>query len=197
MSREVFIAPIVEGHGEVHSLPVLLRRVAEGFDPTLSLRLNPALRVRAGSFLHDDAYFRRYVELAARKAKVWPGGSVLIVLDSEDDCPADLGPSLALRARSFRADVKFEVILAHREYETWFLAAAESLRSVCGLPKDLESPAHPESIRGAKQWLSQQMGAPYNESEHQPRMTAAFAFEQASRVPSFGRALGKLRQMLG
>ena len=59
MSRSFFIAPIVEGHGEVQSLPVLLRRFAAGLVPTPQLSLNPALRVKAGSFVNDPDYFRR------------------------------------------------------------------------------------------------------------------------------------------
>jgi len=45
MSRSFFIAPIVEGHGEVQAVPVLLRRFATELVPTAQLSLNPALRV--------------------------------------------------------------------------------------------------------------------------------------------------------
>jgi hypothetical protein len=64
-----FIAPIVEGHGEVQAVPILLRRLAADAMPVAQLHLNPALRVKAGSFVNDDDYFRKYLELAARKAK--------------------------------------------------------------------------------------------------------------------------------
>lgn len=56
MSRSFFIAPIVEGHGEVQALPVLLRRFATGLVPTSQLNVNPALRVKAGSFANDTTY---------------------------------------------------------------------------------------------------------------------------------------------
>jgi len=64
-----FIASIVEGHGEVQALPILLRRLAKDLAPNVDLRLNPPLRVKAGSFLNDNEYFGKYIELAARKAK--------------------------------------------------------------------------------------------------------------------------------
>ena len=43
------------------------------------------------------------------------------------------------------------VFLAKKEFEAWFLAAAESLRGQQGLPLDLTSPHYPENIRGAKE----------------------------------------------
>jgi hypothetical protein len=192
MSGTYFIAPIVEGHGEVQALPLLLRRMATGMTRAANLRLNPALRVKVGSFRNDEFYFSKYVELAARKAKQWPNSCVLILLDCEDDCPAELGPELLKKAKVCRSDVRMVVILAHREYETWFLAAARSLRGTCGLPSDLDPPPDPESIRDAKGWLSMKMGSPYIETYHQPRLTEAFVLEEARTVGSFVRACDKL-----
>lgn len=189
-----FIASIVEGHGEVQALPVLLRRLASTVAPQIELRLNPALRVKVASFLAEDdgGYFEKYVELAARKAKAWPKSCVLILLDCEDSCPSQLGPKILQRAIKCRPDVTILVVLAYREYETWFLAAAESLRGVCGLPNDLNPPQNAESTRDAKGWLSQKMPVPYNEPEHQPRMTSEFDFDQARQTHSFSRACEKL-----
>lgn len=190
-----FIAPIVEGHGEVQALPVFLRRLATDVAPEIDLRLNPALRVKVSSFLDESNsdYFKKYIELAARKAKAWPKSCVLIFLDCEDFCPAQLGPKLLERASNCRSDITFLVVLAHREYETWFLSAAESLRGVCGLPEDLCAPQDAESIRDAKGWLGERMLVPYNEPDHQPKMTGAFSFEQAMQTKSFNRAYKKIR----
>jgi len=193
MSRSFFIAPIVEGHGEVQAVPMLLRRLAEE-TPDVQLRLNPALRVKAGAFLNDAGYFEKYLELAALKAKAWPNSCVLILLDCEDDCPAVLGPRLLEKAKACRPDVAIIVILAYREYETWFLAAARSLRGICGLPANLEPPDESETIRDAKGWLSTRMGLPYNETNHQPRLTDVFAFQEAMSVDSFARVVRKLHQ---
>jgi hypothetical protein len=198
MSGIRFIAPIVEGHGEVYALPVLLRRLASTVAPEIDLRLNPALRIKAASFLNEDdgEYFRKYVELAALKAKAWQDSCVLILLDCEDCCPAELGPKIFQRASSCRPDIIFIVVLAYREYETWFLTAAESLRGICGLPDDVCAPQDPESFRDAKGWLSGKMRVPYNEPEHQPRMTSAFSFEQAKQSRSFNRCFEKLADFL-
>jgi len=191
----LFIAPIVEGKGEVEAVPKLLHRLYRQDPRPGVLVVNPAIRVNSGSFLNDDAYFRRYVELGARKAQAQPRGRVLILLDCEDDAPCRLGPALLERARRIRPETRFTVILAHREYETWFLAAAPSLRSRCGLPADLEAPANPEAIRGAKQWLAARMPAGYDPPNHQPLLTEHFSFDLAAGVSSFARLQRKARNL--
>jgi hypothetical protein len=77
----------------------------------------------------------------------------VVLIDSDDDCPKDLGPALRERARSARPDLDVAVILARREYEAWFLAGAESLAGKRNLRADLSAPVNPEGIRDAKGWL--------------------------------------------
>jgi hypothetical protein len=190
-----FIAPIVEGHGEVQALPFLLQRMLRDVRSDALLQVNPPLRVKTGSFLADANYFAKYVELAARKAKAHSCGSVLILLDSDDSCPKELAPELRDRAIGIRRDVPILVALAHREYETWFLAAARSLRGVGGLPADLDPPEDPESLRDAKAWLSQYLPVAYNEPNDQPLLTRQFSFEEAVTVPSFARLRRRLHDL--
>jgi hypothetical protein len=147
--------------------------------------------VKAGSFLHDSEYFGRYIALAAAKA-AQSNGTVLILMDCEDHCPAQLGPSLLSNAQEVRNDVPYLVALAYREFETWFLAAATSLRSCCGLPADLDPPLTPEGIRGAKEWLGTRMPEPYDPITHQVKFVARMSLEQAGRVPSFARFAAKI-----
>lgn len=185
------IVPIVEGHGEVEALPVLIRRIFSTFRVGVAPVINPPARVKAGSFLQDRDYFHKYVSLAAAKA-AQGDGLVLILLDCEDHCPGTLGPRLLADAQAVRSDIRCAVALAHREYETWFLAAAESLRGCAGLPSELDPPANPESIRGAKEWLSKQMPRPYDPIIHQSRLTAQFDLHLARAVPSFDRFIQRL-----
>ena len=188
-----FIAPIAEGKGEVEAVPILLRRLYQESHRSGVLVVNPVIRIKSASFLNEEAYFRRYVELASRKAQAQPQGNVLILLDCEDDCAGKLGPQLLARACRVHSQMRFTVVLAHREYETWFLAAASSLRSVGGLPADLEAPAHPEAIRGAKEWLAARMPGGYDPPNHQLIFTEHFSFAQAAAVPSFARLRRKAR----
>ena len=128
-----YVASIVEGHGEVDALPTLLRRISQTAAPGQTLNVNQPIRIKSGSYLNDKDYFRRYTLLAAAKA-AQSNGFVLILLDCEDQCPAQLGPALLARAQAVRNDVSYLVVLAYREFESWFLASARSLRGCRGLP---------------------------------------------------------------
>jgi len=190
-----FVAPIVEGHGEVEAVPALLHRIAASAGVARDLRVNPPIRVKSRSFLQDDGYFRKQVALAAAKA-AQSGGAVLILLDCEDECPATLGPDLPRRARAVRDDVAIIVALAYREYETWFVTAASSLRGLHGLPHDLVSPELPEKIRDAKGWLGARMTFGYDPVIHQLEFTRRFDLDQAMRNPSFHRFYRRIRELL-
>jgi len=189
MSMRVFV-PIVEGYGEVEAVPKLIHRIFAEAGAEVFPRVNPPIRVKVGSFLRDDGYFGKHIEMAASKA-AQSGGVVLILLDCEDDCPATLGPEILAKARKLRPDVSFLVSLAHREYETIFLAAAESLRGQ-GLKIDASAPPAPEAIRGAKEWLGRHMDSPYDPIIHQAAFTSRIDLVPARSIPSFARLEAKL-----
>jgi hypothetical protein len=122
------------------------------------------------------------------------------LVDSDDDCPAELGPELLSRAVATRSDMPISVVLAKREYEAWFIAAAESLRGWRGLPEDLEAPRAPEDIRGAKEWLKKRLrkvGRTYTETADQQALTWAFALDAAIHgSPSFKRCYQEILRLL-
>ena len=67
-----------------------------------------------------------------------------------------LGPELLTRAKAIRSDIDVACVLANRQFENWFKAAAASLGGVGKLPANLVAVADPESGRGAS-WLTEQM----------------------------------------
>jgi hypothetical protein len=135
------------------------------------------------------------VELAALKAR--PRGGVFILLDSDDDCPAELAPSLLARAQLAGMGLPVSVILPQREFEGWFLVAAESIRGRRGLPADLAPPNNPEEIRGAKGWLRERMrGHIYSETVDQPALAAIFDLNQARAARSFDKCYRDLRLLI-
>jgi len=190
--KQPFVASIVEGQGEEQALGGLLRRIAATVDPGLLARVNPPIRVKSGAFIHDESYLSKYVRLAGAKA-AQENGFVLIMLDSEDYCPAELGPSILEKARKARPDVPIVVTLAYREYETWFVAAAKSLRGHRGLPQDLMPPSDPEAFRDAKGWLGKHMPSGYDPVIDQAAFTHSFSFCEAAKNPSFRRLLRRVR----
>ena len=184
----VYIAPIVEGHGEIEALPALLHRIRGSLRTSTALQINTPIRIKSGSFLNDTIYFERHVAFAAAKA-TQRHGSVFILLDCDDysHCPAQLGPQLLRNATAVRSDVPVFVALAPREYETWFLAAAHSLRGVAGLPDSLEPPPNLERIRDAKGWLSERMPGKYDPIRHQALFSKRMDLGAARTVQSFDR----------
>lgn len=191
----VAVACIVEGHGEVEAVPILIRRIAAELDPALVVQVLPPLRVPRYKLVKTGE-IERSVELAARKTG--GTGAILVLVDSEDDCPAEVGPDLLCRAQTARRDVPVGVILAKHEFEAWFLAAAESLRGLRGLPPDLAAPADPEAIRGAKEWLRDRMQPKfkYHEVLDQPALTARFDLATARRTNSFDKCYREVTRLL-
>jgi hypothetical protein len=190
-----YLASVVEGHGEVEALPVLIRRIADNVGFAGSLQINPPIRVKSGSFLNDQDYFRKYVALAAGKAAA-RNGSLLILLDCEDDCPATLGPALLQRVQAVWANVDTFVALAYREFETWFITAAPSLRGRRGLPQDLKAPHDVEQIRDAKGWLGGRMNTSYDPVIHQLEFTREFDLKLARANRSFDRLYHRIQSFL-
>lgn len=186
---------VVEGRGEVESVPILVRRVGEQCEPPVYPAVERPIRVPASKLRKADE-LKRAVELAA--ARAGQGGSVLVLLDADDDCPATVGPEM-LDQIGARGDVDVSVVLAKREYETWFLAAAESVAGLRGLRPDLASPEDPESIRGAKEWLRDRMtgGSTYSPTLDQPALTAQFDLDAARRADSFDKCVREIRRLIG
>lgn len=178
------IGIIVEGEGEVPAVPVLIRRIFEEQRPDLAVQIPSPMRLSRGK-ITKPSELSRAVELMARK--VGEGAPILIFIDADDDCPAELGPRLLAEARSARADREIGVVVAQREFEAWYLASASSLRGKGGLPSDLVAPPNHEQIRDAKGWLDQRMPSGYAPTLDQPRFAALFSFEQARANKSFLR----------
>jgi hypothetical protein len=192
---EVKIAAIVEGHGECEAVPILIRRIAQDIAPDFVPKVLSPFRVPA-SRLSKEGELERTIILAANKLQ--GRGGIVVINDCDDGCPAQDGPALLKRARAVRNDLPISVILAKREYEAWFLASAESLRGERGLPNNLVRPNNPESIRGAKEWLSDKMpsGRSYAATTDQPALTKLFDMNIARTADSFDKCYREIRCML-
>jgi hypothetical protein len=189
------IGLVVEGHGDLKATPILFRRIAYDIDPSVPLDVQQPIRKPRSSLVRTPGELERAVELAALKAR--PRGGVFVLLDSDDDCPAEVAPRLLARAESAGMKLPVFVILPQREFEGWFLAAAETIRGKRGLPDDLAPPQNPEEIRGAKGWLRERMrGHVYSETIDQPALTAIFDLNQARAAKSFDKCYRDLRLLI-
>jgi len=91
------------------------------------------------------------------------------------------------------------VVVANREFESWFLAGIESLRGRRGIRQDAGAPLDCETIRDAKGRLNAFMiGETYHALTHQPSFAATLDISLAARrsrslrkfVAEVGRLLG-------
>ncbi|MEI6788590.1 MAG: DUF4276 family protein [bacterium] len=187
------IYPIVEGHGEVEAVPVLMRRL---------LAESQCFGVQVGRPIkRTQAQFRSRepVQDAVRLALLQPEcAAVVILFDGEDDCPKDVAGKVRCWAKEAAGDVPCDVVIACREYETWFLAAVESLRGKYGIGLDAAVPEDPESKRDAKGALEEFMppDRAYSETGDQPGMSSAFdmglAYRRNRSFRKFVKAIGDI-----
>ena len=200
MSR-LHVAPIVEGHGEVNAIRILLRRIwmellgGEYIDVVRPIRW-------ARSKLLKEEELTRAVELALLNlASGIRGGDpamVLVLLDAEGGAACVLGPELLGFAKRARPDADLSCVLAVVEYETWFVAAADSLRDYLRILPTDAIPDAPEESRSGKGWIERRFrGTKYSETVDQPKMTDAMNLSVCrERSPSFDKLCRELEKRL-
>jgi hypothetical protein len=185
------VQPIVEGHGDVDAVPVLLRRLLKEAS-VFNIDVGRPIR-RSQSELHTQTGIQKAVRLALLQPEC---AAILFIFDSEDSCPKELAPTILEWARQVAGSRLCSVVLAYREYETWFLAAIESLRGKCGIQDDAEFLPNYENLRGAKEALEKYMprNRSYHETIDQVKLTVHF---DLSRAYSRSRSFRKLVKSVG
>jgi hypothetical protein len=191
----VKIYPIVEGQGEVAALPVLLRRLMHEYAQCYEIQVGAPVRRKSSEFFREDT-----IKKAVRLTTMQPDCSgVLIVFDGEDGCPVEWGAKVQAWAQSVAGSVPCKTVVVYREYETWFLAAIESLRGNSGISKDAVAPENPESKRNAKGEIDRLMpfGLAYSSTVHQEKFSAAFNLSVAhQRSRSFRKLVKAVGELL-
>ena len=160
----LYIAPIVEGQTEAGCVERLLQRIwMELLGGPERMQVLPPSRGSRSSLVHPsredlaEKVEEAHANLSRRLRHDSSGrGLLLLLLDAESDCPAELSAPAIGAAAAARRDSDIACVLAKRELENWFKAAAESLAGVSGLPNDLSIPADPE-IGSGDAWLTKQM----------------------------------------
>lgn len=188
------IAPVVEGHGDELAVPILLRRLGAELIPPLPLDVIKPIRCPRTQLAKDGLLRATQLavgKLGARAAE--PKRSMVLVLaDADDDLPCVLAP--AWLERVTRADADIVVVLANPEFETWFVAAAESLSRFLR-PGDHPVPEAPERDRLKKKWIRDRFLGRYSETVDQPSLTQAMDLVACRRrSPSFDKLCRELER---
>jgi hypothetical protein len=156
----------VEGHGEVLAVRDLISRIGlELLDGTW-IEVAPPFRLDSGKMRKPDE-LAKAIRIAA--ARVQGSGGVLVLRDGDDadvDCPVTLAEMLRPDQPLISGGI--EIVVAYKEYESWFLAAAGSLREHPDVRDDAVAPADPEGRRDAKRELGKLMLESYKETRHSP-----------------------------
>ena len=192
------IQPVVEGHGEVDAVPVLLRRLIREAQ-SWEVGVGKHIRRKRSEFATEQGVARA-VTLARGKPDC---RGILLLFDSDDNCPKELGPRVQGWATVASGETPCVVCMAHREYEAWFLATADSLQGHKAMRANAAPHPNPESPRGAKRELERRMVVnDYKETIHQAAFSRQMCLTDAFRrcrsfrklVTSFGSLMSYMVQ---
>ena len=192
------LVPIVEGKGDVEAVPLLLRRLASEYGSPVPVEIDTALRMKRSQIVKRDP-IQRMVQLAKRRG----GDGIMIIFDSDDDCPIKLAPEITKWADQVTIGTPCVTVMANREFEAWFLASIETLRGKRGIRIDAKSHPYPESPRNAKRALKDRMrrGRGYSETTDQAAFAATFsmiaAYSKCRSFRKFVKAFGDLMDAAG
>lgn len=194
------IASIVEGHGEVEAVPILLRRIVAHAAPDHAIVQTTPIRVPRGKIVHAND-LSRYVELARNKAG--EHGAILILADEDEDCAKELVDSMFAMDMIQSCSVPIAIVFASRCFETWFVVSAKSFAGKRDFPENLVPPEKPEEIQNPKRWLEQHNNLnagirrwSYKEPVDQPGLTADLDIEVARRNESFDKLYREVVRLL-
>lgn len=205
----VYIAPIVEGDTEAECVERLLQRVwSELLVAPVRLQVAVPTRGSRAALAHPNRsdLAEKLNEACAKLAhplRKDPAGRtlVLLLLDADQDCPAELGPHLLAAAKAHRADVDVVCVLATRMFENWLVAGASTLAGVNDLPDVLPARDRFEERSGAK-WLDDQLRSldparKYNKITDTLAFVRRFALQECrDNCPSFDKLCCELEALL-
>jgi len=157
------IATIVEGHGEVEAIPVLIRRLRPDAICPRPVRVKRQRVLMPGEL-------ERHARIADAGIVDRGGlGGVLLVLDADNACAATDGPILTGRLRAALPHRPVACCLAVREFESWLLAGLDS------------QPEATDEARGGKAALIRALGE-YAPTVDQPKCAARMDIDRASAL---------------
>lgn len=174
----MIIAPIVEGHGDVAALPILLRLI----NP--ALRVAQPVRFPKNRLLSKD-HLSRAVAIARTNIPSPDAGVIVLMFDADTDCPATLGPPLLQVMRSSAGGAECFVAIVVREFESWIVGGHPEIDL-----QDCEAAGNP------KDRVRHHNNNRYSETIDQPRYTAMIDIQRLrARSPSFERFVRRIEAL--
>ena len=190
------IASLVEGRGEEGALRPLIHNIITSAAGAVYPHILRPRRMHRGTMVNTPGELERCA--ADELATAGPAGRLLVLLDADGDCPAELGPQLRRRLDARFPSHTVSVNIADWEYESWFIASAESIARHTGTAGQYAVPQNIEAIRDAKGWVERYlMMAKYNPQENQAAFSARIDVPLARRrSQSFNRFCREIERLL-
>lgn len=197
MNRQIIA--IVEGPGEERAVPSLIRRILWERLRRYDIEI-PRAKVKVANGKENlIGKFEGFIEYAMEDGCA----AILVLLDADEDCPIELAADLAARASALNAQVPIAIVCAKSEYETWFICSlsdseGDGIRQRLGLQASIICPENVESIRNAKDWLSDRMGERnYKPTYDQDDLTYHIAIDLAhEKSRSFQRLCRAVEELI-
>lgn len=207
----LYLAPIVEGHTEVGCIEPLLQRIwTELLVAPDRLQVLAASRAKRDAMIDPDhpdfaaKIEEAHARMARRLRRDPPGqsrGLLLLLLDAEKACPAELAPRLLEGALRVRSDASIACVMPKQMLENWIVAGAATLAGVNGLPDPLPTRDRFEDHSGAA-WLQAQLRTGTNPRKYkkpddaEPFVRAMDLRECRANAPSFDKLCRELERCL-
>lgn len=193
------IIPIVEGEGEVAALPELLYRILYQMhgrhDVLVGWGKSGVVNAKGRDTLENN--LAKFLHHAQNKPD---SAAILILVDADNDCPVIKANELAYKGRQINAAIPIEVVYAHREYESWFLASWDTVKGSLGLEDTLSPSNAVENVADPKQWITNLMpqGQSYKPTKNQSLCSTAIDLDLAHQNSrSFRRLCHALELLVG
>ncbi|WP_437564617.1 DUF4276 family protein [Sorangium sp. So ce542] len=186
---------VVEGHGEVEAARNLVTRLWANLGLPHAVWGAP----KRGKALNTRAGVLQACELLRSERDC---AFALLLRDEDDGCPATAGPETAAWVAAAHLPFPVAVVLAHREFEAWFLPcihlmAGRDIRPGLRIAEGTTCPDNPEGIRDVKGWLSKHFpkGKAYKPTLDQLKLTQwiDFGVLRTSKARSFRTLENALR----
>jgi Domain of unknown function (DUF4276) len=194
------VFPIVEGHGDVAAVPILLRRIAAEVSTGYGLECLEPFRLSRTQLLGDSQQLTRALSIARLKLRDKASPRfILLLMDADKDCPVEMVRALSEQHREAFALMPTSIVFAVREFEAWFLAADMSASHHKSLRANPAITAEPDSVRGAKERFEKSVMLPgkcYSESTDQPKYVQCMDLVLAQRSGSFAKLVREVRRRL-
>lgn len=186
---------IVEGDGELTALPNLINRLLQKGFQRYDIVPDYPKNAHTKNNLIKNGGIEDFIGYCVKDK----ANAILILLDSDKECPIDIASHLHDRIFKLNLHIPVAIVCAKCEYEAWFLANLDALIQNGLLKSDASyDTTKIEEKRDVKGWLSANMpSGKYKEVTDQLKMTRYIEFERTHELSrSFRRLMHAIEELV-